>query len=325
MKNRFLLLFLATIFCQGINAQMNVALHMHQKLGDQPFALNQVATAALGYQFKVTRMQYYVSEIKIVHDGGQVAPVTDMHLLVSAQKDSIFELGSLDVTTIEGIEFSIGVDPAFNHLDPASYPASDPLAPKNPTMHWGWTAGYRFIALEGKTSNNGGTTFTDVFQVHTVDDANYQTVMLPVSGVMDGDHLAINIDADYVHILHELDVTGGVISHASTGASATIAENMQAHVFSPSVVSGVTEPGVAGSFQISPNPSSGVAVVKYDLPGFERLTLTVSDLAGRTVLTKELSGSSQSVALETDWQPGVYVARIFSGDRFLAFEKLVLR
>ncbi len=324
MKNRFLLLLLTAMLSQGLSAQMNVALHLHQKLGDQPFALNSTTTVPGNYLVKVTRLQYYVSEIKIVHDGGQVAPVTDLHLLVTAQKDSIFELGSFDVTTIEGIEFSIGVDQAFNHLDPASYPSDHPLAPKNPVMHWGWAAGYRFIAFEGKSSNNG-TTFPDVFQIHTVDDANYQTVTLPVSGVVDGDHLAINVDADYAQLLMDINVQGGLVSHAATGPSAKLAGNMKDLVFSPSVVSGTTEPGVAGSFQISPNPASAVAVVKYDLPGFEHLTLMVCDLAGRTVLTQELSGSQQSFSLETNWQSGVYVARIFSGDRFLAIEKLVVK
>ncbi len=325
MKNRILLLLLAVLSVQGMNAQMDVALHLHPKLGDQAFALNTTATAEMGYPFRVTRLQFYVSEIKLVHDGGQVTPVTDLHLLVTAQKDSIFELGSFPVTAIEGIEFSIGVDAAHNHLDPASYASGDPLAPQNPTMHWGWSAGYRFICLEGKTSNNGGSTFPDVFQVHTVDDGNYKTVNIPVQGVMDGGHLAIHLDANYHHILAELDVTGGVTSHGATGASATIAENMKNLVFTPSVVSGVTEPGIVGTFGISPNPTNGNATLRYDLPGYEQLMLTVSDLAGRTVLTRELSGSAQSISLETNWQPGIYVARIFGGDRLLGLEKLVVK
>ncbi|MCB0517331.1 MAG: T9SS type A sorting domain-containing protein [Lewinellaceae bacterium] len=325
MKNRFLLLFLAAIFSQGVSAQMNVTLHMHQKLGDQPLALNSATTAPGDYQIQVTRMQYYVSEIKLVHDGGQVMPVTDMHLLVSAQKDSIFSLGSFGVTAIEGIEFSIGVDKAFNHLDPASYPANHPLAPKNPTMHWGWTAGYRFICFEGKSSNNG-TTFPDIFQIHTVDDANYKTVTLPVQGVMVGDQMTINIDADYTKVLTDLNVQGGVISHAANGVSAVIAENMQNYVFTPSALtSGTVEPGVLGQFGISPNPASGSATLRYDLPGYDCLTLTVSDLAGRTVFTQPLNGSKQSVPLETNWHPGIYVARIFSGEKFLALEKLVVK
>ncbi len=313
------------MFSQSLSAQMNVTLNMHQKLGDQPFALNEAATAPDNYAIKVTRMQYYVSEITLIHDGGQEFLIHDLHLLVSAQKDSLFALGSFDVTNIEGVKFSIGVDQAFNHLDPASYPIGDPLAPQNPTMHWGWAAGYRFICFEGKSSNNG-TTFPDVFQIHTVDDANYKTVTVPAQGVMVGDQMTINIDADYTKVLTGLNVQGGVTSHAATGASALIAENMKNHVFTASpVVSGTVEPNVVGSFAISPNPSNGMAVLKYDLPGYEQLTLTVSDLAGRTVFTQKLNGSQQSVYLETNWQSGVYVARIFSGDKFLALEKLVVK
>ncbi len=40
MKNKFLLLLLAVLFSQGISAQMNVSLHLHPKLGDQPFFFN---------------------------------------------------------------------------------------------------------------------------------------------------------------------------------------------------------------------------------------------------------------------------------------------
>ena len=325
MKNRFLLLLLATLFAQGMSAQMNVALHLHPKLGDQPFALNTTATAEMGYPYRVTRLQYYISEIELVHDGGQVMPAKNLHMLVSAQKDSIFDLGNYHVTNIEGIEFSIGVDFDHNHLDPASYPNDHPLAPQNPSMHWGWAAGYRFICFEGRTSNNNGTTFPDIFQVHTIGNENYQTVSLPVQGVVEDNKITIHLDADYHHILKGLSVLGGVNSHNTSGPSATIAENMKNHVFSASPITGTTEPGVTGSFGISPNPVHGSATLRYDLPGYDHLTLTVSDLTGRTIHTQQLYGPAQSASLETNWQPGVYVARIFSGEKFLALEKLVVK
>ena len=250
--------------------------------------------------------------------------VTDLYLLIDPAVDSEFELGSFGITELEQIQFSIGVDAAHNHLDPASYPNGHPLAPQNPSMQWGWSAGYRFIALEGYAGADANT-LNNNYQIHTIGDANYFNVALDVDGELDGDHMAVHIQADYTHLLHEVSAGSGVVSHAATGASKKIAENARDFVFSAVVASGTVEPGVAGSFQISPNPASGVAVVKYDLPGLEQLTLTVSDLAGRTVFTKELSGSAQSVSLETDWQSGVYVARIFSGDQFLALEKLVVK
>lgn len=323
MKKLFLVF---TVLCaQVLAAQVNVSLHLHPKLGNQPFALNTTATADMGYPFQVTRLQYYLSEIKLIHDGGQVSNAAIRHLLVTAQEDSIFEMGNLPVTNIEGIAFSIGVDPAHNHLDPASYPSDDPLAPQNPSMHWGWAGGYRFVCLEGKTSNNGGTTFPDIFQVHTVDTINYLAVNIPVQVVAIGDSVVVNIDADYQKIINSLDVTGGLTSHNSIGPSTTIVENMRDYVFSATPLSGIVEPGVVGSFGISPNPTSGNATLRCDLPGYEHLVLMVCDLAGRTVLTKQLSGAVQSYPLEMEWQPGLYIARLFSGEKLLAIEKIVVK
>lgn len=325
MKFNFLLILFATILVQGLQAQMNVALHMHQKLNDQPFVLNSTATAPGDYAIRVSRMQYYISEVKLVHDGGQLTPVTDLHLLVTAQLDSIFELGNFNVTNIEGIEFSIGVDQAHNHLDPASYPADHPLAPKNPTMHWGWAAGYRFICFEGKSSNNGGTSFPDVFQIHTVDDTNYKPVFVPVTGIVEGDQISIHIDADYTKLLTDLNAQGGLISHAANGPSADIVVNMQNHVFTPSaLVSGTVVPDVVGSFSISPNPASGSAIIRFEFPGFNQLALTVSDLSGRIVFEQQLDGAAQNLLLPVDQLAGMYIVTVRSGERIIAQEKLVV-
>jgi len=325
MKNKILLLLFAGIFSQGLSAQMNVSLHLHQKMGDQPFALNQAASAPGGYSIKFTRLQYYVSEIEIIHDGGQVTPAEDVHLLVSAQSDSLFKLGLFDVENIEGIRFSIGVDPSHNHLDPSTYPAEHPLAHQNPSMHWGWTAGYRFIALEGKSSNNG-TTFPDDFQIHTIDDVNYKTVTLDVEGVLDVDHLVVHVDADYCQMLNGINVQGGLISHAANGASADVADNMEEHVFTPTVlVNGISEPDVAGAFSVSPNPVGVGGILSFDLAGKEGLTLMVTDLAGRTVCHKDLPGPAQSLSVQASWQPGLYFASIFSGGRRLAVEKFLVK
>lgn len=325
MKIKILLVFLTFLISQGLTAQTNVSLFMHQKLGNQAFAFDHAVTVPGDYLIKATRLQYYVSEIEIIHDGGQVTPVTSLYLLVSAQKDSLFDLGSFAVENIEGIQFSIGVDPAHNHLDPSTYNLGHPLGNQTPSMHWGWTAGYRFIAFEGVSSING-TTFPYLFQVHTIDDANYQAVALDLQAVWDVDHLVIHIDADYTQLLKDIDVQGGLISHAATGPSATIAVNMRDYVFTPSaLVNGVIDPGIAGSFSVSPNPAGRATNLNFDFPGYERLTIKVTDIAGQVVFERELTGSAQTVPLEVNWQPGLYVASVFSGWLRLAVEKIVVK
>lgn len=326
MNFRILLLLFTAFLGKSLIAQTGVTLHMHQKLGEQPFALDETATAPGEYAFQVTRMQYYVSEIKLIHDGGQVTPVTDLYLLVSAEKDDQFDLGSFAVENIEGIEFSIGVDEAHNHLDPAVYPSNHPLAPQNPSMHWGWTAGYRFIALEGKSSNNGGSTFPDDFQIHTLGDVNYETVTLTLQGFLNQGQLHIHIDANYTQTLKGINVQGGLYSHSETGASALLAKNMKSHVFLPSTeITGTVEPGAEGAFSISPNPVDEWVSLHYSFPGQEDLTFAVTDLQGRTIYRQELAGHANTLQFEANWQPGLYIATVFSGARRLAVEKIFVK
>lgn len=120
--NRFLLFTILAIVVNFASAQVNVTLHMSQKLGGEPFAYNVAAEADMGYSFNMTRMEYYISEIKLIHDGGVITPVTDLYLLIDPADDTEFELGEFAIIDLESIQFSIGVDQAHNHLDPSLYP-----------------------------------------------------------------------------------------------------------------------------------------------------------------------------------------------------------
>ena len=306
-----------------VSAQVNVTLHMTQQLAGQPFAFNQPVVAEMGYAYNVTRLEYYISEINLIHDGGMVTPVTDLYLLVDPAENTTFELGSFDLADLEQIQFSIGVDSAHNHLDPSSYPSDHALAPKNPSMHWGWTAGYRFIALEGFGGSDKNS-ITNNYQVHTIGNVNYQIVLLDVDEQIQDNQMQIRLLADYAYLLDEIDVSSGLISHSTNGASKKIAENTRL-VFSAPESTAVLEPGLSGYFSMLPNPAKDFSNIKYDLPDFEQGRLTVSDLTGRIVYTTMLTDSNASFRIETPWPSGLYIARIESNGRLLANEKLVIQ
>jgi hypothetical protein len=295
---------------------------MDQKLGDNPFTLNQAVESELGYYFNITRLQYYVSEIVLTHDGGQVTPITDLYILVNPATDAEFPLGNLAVTHIEKIQFSVGVDQAHNHLDPASYDETHPLAPQNPSMHWGWASGYRFIALEGLAGADANS-MNNIYQIHTVDDANYYTVYLDVSGVQSGDDLLININADYAQFLKGLDVSAGVISHASTGPSRTIVNNIR-DVFSAGVSTSLIAPDVVGTFNSFPNPARGSFHIHYDFPGYSELQVSISDLSGKTIYNSRLDHRSNNETIPSNWNAGIYVIQLYTPEKILAIDKIFI-
>lgn len=322
LKARWSLLFFLGLLSANLQSQTNVVLQMEQLLEGQPFAYGQVTQAELGFYFKATRLQYYISEITLIHDGGQITPVTDYYLLVDPAKDSVFALGNFLVTDLEKIEFWIGIDSAHNHLDPATYPNNHPLALHDPSMHWGWAGGYRFIAFEGLAGNTHGFV-TNIFQIHTIADENYRKVSLDINESINGDTMLVSIEADYARLLHKIDVSTGVTSHSSVGLSKQISINMPS-VFSPALLSSTHDPIQDVHFLISPNPASDFFTVTLPWSTEKPLTLVVTDMQGNKVLEETIRNKTQSFDLRNDLAPGIYLVTFLDGKRSLAIEKLVV-
>lgn len=319
---KLLLSVLSFLSVLVVQAQNNIELHLSPRLGAAPFALN-TAVSAGSYEYKITRLEYYISEIKITHDGGQVTPMTDMYLLVRPAIDSMYDLGTHpDITNVESITFSVGVDQAHNHLDPAAYPANHPLAPQNPAMQWGWSAGYRFVAIEGKA----GANFANDYEIHALGDANYKTLTLnTVAENQSNGDKTIHLIADYAQVLNSINVSAGLIVHGSTGKAITLMNNMKNVVFTAETATMTIDPAFEGAFAVSPNPAApGKAMVTMTLPAGYDYRVTLTDLAGRVVINQPVSADRQSYPLIDDLNAGTYLVHLWQNQRPVAVEKLVI-
>lgn len=324
MKNICLLLLLAASF-SAASAQNEIMLHLAPRLGNKVFTLGLVVDHPGGtYQMKYTRFEYYISEIKITHDGGQIEPCTGTTLLVRPALDSMYSLGQMPgITNVEAITFSIGVPQALNHLDPASYPPGDPLAPQNPAMQWGWTAGYRFCAIEG----DAGTNLAQHFEIHSLGDANYktQTIMTDAEQVSP-DMKMIHIIADYQQAVKSVNISTGPIVHGTTGMAVTVLNNFNTVVFKAETSSGVIAPTFEGAFSVAPNPVRDAApMVNFSLMAGNDYMLTVTDLMGKTVARQTLAaGENQSLVLEKMPSTGLFFIHLWQNGSPVAVEKLVV-
>jgi hypothetical protein len=275
------------IFCllfTGIAAfaQTNVTLQINHRLGPNAFQSGTQVTNNLGQDFDVDRLQYYISEIRLAHDGSQALTIPDLWILVNANQTVSVPLGNHTIGTLEGISFGIGVDSAHNHLDPSQYAMNHPLAPQSPSMHWGWASGYRFVAMEG----NSGTGLAQTYEVHALEDVNYFYANVITAGTSNGQDLLISIDADYVEALRDVDVASGPISHGGTGASVTVLENFREHVFTAGLPTSAASTELAApSFAAYPNPSSGNVTFLLNAPEIRGMQYAVYDAMGRRVQT----------------------------------------
>ncbi len=286
-------------------AQQNVTLNINHMLGANPFQFGTAAATPSGVEFTVSRCQYYISEITLIHDGGTETMVPNTWIFADAAQTTTLALGSFPVTMLEGVKFGIGVQPAYNHLDPTTYPNTHPLSLKSPSMQWGWSSGYIFAAILG----NSGPSFSNSWDVQGLDDANYYHATVNTAGMMMGQDLMIDIYADYQQALRGINVSTGIVIHGASGAARTMLQNFRDFVFSATMATGVQTPQTA-AFSIAPNPTTGHTrlivdastesnIIVYDYIG--RILKTVQPVAGIADLDLAVAGC-YLVALQQNGQ-----------------------
>lgn len=282
--------------------------------------MNSPAKNNMDHDFEVTRLEYYISGITIIHDNGTATPVPDTWILVNAASATEVELGSFPITEVEAIHFTIGVDPEHNHLDPASFDPSHPLAPKSPSMHWGWAAGYRFLAFEG----NGGPQFNQLIQLHGLGDQNYIKTRVNLNATVVNNEVTIHLDADYTRALENISVNAGVIEHSETGDAQQALENFRNLVFSPSEMNtGISDINAVDHFTLYPNPTlDGLAYAIINSSEDEVYEMTVTDMLGRQITNLKQLKPNTTVDLSLP-KAGIYFVNLNQNGRSIAVTKLI--
>lgn len=321
MKKVLLTLLLSIAFMAISFAQTEVTLNINHKLGLADFAIDMTAQNNLNHDFNVQRLQYYISEIKIVHDGGIETLIEDVHILADAEKTLSKNLGSYNITNVEGVKFSIGVDEVNNHLDPARFRTFEPLGPKSPSMHWGWAAGYRFLAIEGKA----GTDLNRTFEIHALGDSNYHQTSIDLSTTAENSAIIIELDADYTRILEDISLKNGVIDHSETGDTAIKSlENFRDFVFTRTGVSSVNDLAQITAFEVYPNPTT-TGQVTVDFSSLENADyqLQVTNILGQKLHVENIANGKSAIQLNTVAK-GVYLMALMKEGEILATKKLVI-
>jgi hypothetical protein len=136
-----------------------LTLEFDNVVGNQDLKLDSTTyTNGSGEDFTVSRLNYFISNIKLVRDDGNTYTIPQdssyFRILESDQKSQIITLKQLPEGNYTGIEYIIGVDSLrsvsgiekrVGALDPASDHEND-------GMYWAWSSGYIFLKLEGSSS-----------------------------------------------------------------------------------------------------------------------------------------------------------------------------
>lgn len=319
---KLVLSFIILFSSVNLFAQKQVILTIKHKLGQDLFAINQPAQNNLSQDFKISRVDYYISKITIIHDSGLETPVTDKYILVRGTYNLVESLGIFnDITNIEGIKFHIGVDSPNNNADPTLWPTDHPLYLQSPSMHWGWSSGYRFVALEGKAGSNYNITF----QMHGLGNSNYFEQTVLVNGVNTGNDITVNLDADYVEAVKSIDLNAGPIDHGVNETDLTVLTNFRDRVFKagtgiPTAIENVSQ---NLNYVIYPSPSNGSIHLDINENNMNLTSAILVDVTGRIVNEFSLNGKSDlDFVIENK---GIYFLNLYSNNKSVSTNKLVIQ
>jgi len=303
-------------------AQKNVYFTITHKLNTASFAFNQTAQNDLMQDFRITRVDYYISSVIIIHDGGMETSVPNKYILVKGSATVNELLGNFNVTNIEGIKFSIGVESPINNADPSLQIAGSPLSFQSPSMHWGWSSGYRFLALEGKT----GSGFSTIFEMHGLGNANYFNQTKIVAGVPSGTNdIYINLNADYAQALNGISLTSGPIDHGVNATDLTALQNFRDFVFSPGagIPSSINYIEEKLEVSIYPNPTTDKLFINFDNTKNKADKVLITDITGKVIIEKTLFYNNEiNVSTVTN---GIYILKFYNKNSNVANRKIVIQ
>jgi hypothetical protein len=318
MKN--LIAGICVLLTTAVFGQTNLYLNLPPKVGGNDFYLNTTYQDLNGTAFEVDAFMYYISNIHIIHDGGQELDLSDTVIIVKPDEYNFF-LGAYNVTSIESIDFGVGVPQELNHLDIAQWPTDHPLSWQSPSMHWGWTAGYKFMLCDGYGDGTGDGNPNELFQLHDLGDANYQYVSMAVIPTINPTNITVTINCNLDEWLWGADPGTVGVQHGTTGINASTMTNVSTrNVFEV--------PGDAGIKDIEEGEitfhsiGEDLMVNWSDVAGAEGLRLI--DMSGKTISERSVTSGNGNETF-SNINSGTYFFYMYSKDGTLLNKIQILK
>lgn len=174
-----LLFLLGSFSAQAQKVRLEFELEWQGK----PIRLNEPLVGAAVSRMSMSRWDALVSGLGFRREDGTWLDSDRWYGFLSAEKHrlSVDADGLPASSTFTAMRFRIGLPSEIDHRDPATWPAAHPLNPNVCGLHWGWTSGYVFAAVEGHWEGTGSKEKDLGFSYHLAGDADAMWVEIPLT------------------------------------------------------------------------------------------------------------------------------------------------
>ena len=212
MKRSISILTFLLIYSLVFGQSKEISIYLYHKYNGGDFNYDNTYVVDGNTPIKFDRLEYYLHINSLINDNGETTNLSDKYLLVNPSQNH-YNIGSYEISNVSTLLLNIGVAPEINHDDPSLWDASHPLAPQIPSMHWGWAAGYIFVALEGMIDKNQDEIFETVIQYHPVDDSYYSEIIITDAVVETDTNIEFYLNVNYNKLIENIGTNEGGVYH----------------------------------------------------------------------------------------------------------------
>jgi len=256
MNKFFTFLFALTLSTSMFAQTKEVIIKMNHLYNGAPFTLNSTYEVDENISIEFSRIEFYLHLNSLISSTDQSVDLEDTYLLVNPEQNE-YSIGQHTTSNINTLLFHIGVESELNHNDPTLLLSNHPLAPQVPSMHWGWAAGYRFIAIEAMLDKDQDGILEAVIQYHAVDDAYYTSLSISDASVETESSITFHLDVNYDKMFENINTSNAGVFHGSYPQNQSLIDNIvDNNVFSVTENLSIEEVNTLGT--IYPNPFKDV-------------------------------------------------------------------
>ena len=180
-----------------------------------------------GTTVQLETARFYVGGIELQSRSG-ITSFEDLYLLVKAEETE-YEVGNIELADYTGVKFFVGIDPEANsqaESDFTTRSSADPLGIQDPSMHWNWNSGYKFIRIDGQTDTDGDGVVDTPLAFHIGTDGLLSSMEFATPSLQEGSN-TLDFQLDLNRLYEDIDLTVDWDTH--TGNNFPLAEQFLAN------------------------------------------------------------------------------------------------
>lgn len=323
-KSTLFLLLCCCISFQAF-AQTNIELNIQHKFGKSSFVKGQTYIDNLNRAVLINDIEYYISNIELIHDGGQTDLVQTPYFLVHNENYTA-SLGTTSSTIqeLEFFNFNLGIDATANSTTPNSHPAGHPLAAAN--MYSQDEQSYVFVAIRGMVDTDNDQIPDRDFNLRATGNQLLRPISIEATTGSVGNFLKISLIANIASWLKEIDLDLVGLQENAGADNEKLCDNTDEQLVFSNVGTTNVSTIVSPQNQIFIDSRLSYApTIHYKFFTNERLDMTITNLNGSYFIQRFDLAPDGDFYMSDNLASGVYIVIFTSPKGIRQCKKFVVR